>query len=624
METIIRNLSDSIGTSILYSLLQGLFVYLLLRIIFLIFTNLKAVHKYNLALLAFAAVSLWFFATLTTNLYQQTWVYHTAKKISGHFDFDLALASLRELPVSYYYVYAFSFKPYLPYLSIFYTAGLLIQFTLIAYHQKQLSRLKQTLVPDTSLNEQIERLSAKLGFSKKIRAGISNGAIVPCVAGHFKPILFLPASIYTGLSAEQIESILLHELAHIKRNDYLINYIQQVFTALLFFNPFVILLNRIIATEREHCCDDLVIAVTEQPLTYAQALLDLQQAAQPIRLTLAAKSKGFLLLNRIQRIMKTEKPVSNFKPLILSIALLVGGMVSIAWFKPVYHNGTLALQVKRKVSAAPNIKIKKTEYPITSPKEPVQPKLPLVIHTDSNKIKFKDARLEKLLAVIQEINIKRQQLFDSTSYRNMVNELAEKVQTVTDFYSQPEIKERLQQIPKDISWYNYEIDALTAKVNAISLSPAYKAAEKEIERKYGYPKYIEMYTDRVKYEKYKKEIQQLKEEYFAKDVTILMAVSKEMTNYMDSPDFKNRQSSKSKSDSLKSTFDTPEIKSLKVRINILKKQVRDYTSNQSFKNYGKEFSVAADSLTNYLKSPEYKSRLEAFKKRHPESINSVQ
>lgn len=330
METIIRNLSDSIGTSILYSLLQGLFVYLLLRVILLIFTNLKAVHKYNLALSAFAVVSLWFIVTLVTNLYKQTWIYHPAKKMSGHLSLDLALASLGKVPVSYYDVYTFSFRPYLPFLSIFYTAGLLLQFTLIAYQQKQLSRLKQTLVPDISLDEQIEKLSAKLGFRKKIRAGISSRAIVPCVAGHLKPILFLPASIYTGLSTDQIESILLHELAHIKRNDYLINYIQQVFTALLFFNPFVILLNRIISTERENCCDDQVIKVTEQPLIYAQALLNLQQAAQPITLTLAAKSRGFLLLNRIQRIMKTEKPVSNFKPLILTIALLVGGMTSIA------------------------------------------------------------------------------------------------------------------------------------------------------------------------------------------------------------------------------------------------------------------------------------------------------
>lgn len=613
MQTIIRNLSDSIGTSILYSLLQGLFVYLLLRIIFLIFTNLKAVHKYNLALSAFAVVSLWFIVTLVTHLYQQTWVYHPTTKTSGHSNFDLALASLREVPVSYYDIYTFSFKPYLPYLNILYTAGLLIQLTLIAYQQEQLSRLKQTLVPDTSLNEQIERLSAKLGFNKKIRAGISNRAMVPCVAGHFKPILFLPASIFTGLSTDQIESILLHELAHIKRNDYLINYIQQVFTALLFFNPFVILLNRIIATEREHCCDDLVIAVTEQPLTYAQALLDLQQAAQPIRLTLAAKSKGFLLLNRIQRIMKTEKPVSNFKPLILSIILLVGGVVSIAWFKPQLKEGKITVRVKKPLSdnqLQQDIVALKGNRTVNKSKK----KINALLLALSDTSRFRDKEMERILDEMDKYSAKRDKYWDSSVYKALNTNLAAKIELLYKHYNHPDLKAKVQQIPADQYLLADSIDAWGAHMKLIAQSNDFKNTEARILKKYGISKGIDGYTRSKQWRKYKDEWEQTKKEKYKNEIDALDKI----INQMHSKEITERDISHAKSDSIHSAFDTPEIKLLKGEIKVLQAQVRAYNNSSELRQIDEAYQRLYDTLNVHIKTPEFQQRLQAWIKTHPD------
>jgi beta-lactamase regulating signal transducer with metallopeptidase domain len=115
------------------------------------------------------------------------------------------------------------------------------------------------------------------------------------------------------LGPEGLEAILLHELAHISRADYLINIFQSAIETLLFFNPFVWRMSSVIRREREHCCDDLVVAFTEQPLAYARALSSLarQHAAPLPAIALAATGQQPLLFNRIKRIieMKDHPPV---------------------------------------------------------------------------------------------------------------------------------------------------------------------------------------------------------------------------------------------------------------------------------------------------------------------------
>jgi bla regulator protein blaR1 len=158
---------------------------------------------------------------------------------------------------------------------------------------------------------------------------------VPCMIGYFKPLILLPVSIATYLSACEIEAILLHELSHIKRHDYLINLMQQVIKVVLFFNPFAQLISRIINLERENSCDDLVIEKTRKPLIYARALLKLEETrGAKLQLALAATGKKHYLLNRIERIMKTKQPIGNIRHLAIAIFLLAGSLGSIAWFNP--------------------------------------------------------------------------------------------------------------------------------------------------------------------------------------------------------------------------------------------------------------------------------------------------
>jgi hypothetical protein len=127
-----------------------------------------------------------------------------------------------------------------------------------------------------------------------------------------KPIILLPISALNHLSTQQAEAILLHELSHIRRHDYLINFVISIFYTLLYFNPFVKQFMKHIEADREACCDLMVLQFGYDKVGYASALLTLEKvAAQKHELVLGAAGKKYLL-NRIEKIVGMEKK-SKFK-----------------------------------------------------------------------------------------------------------------------------------------------------------------------------------------------------------------------------------------------------------------------------------------------------------------------
>jgi len=198
---------------------------------------------------------------------------------------------------------------------------------------------------DIQIQQAVSRFADMLAIHKKVKVGVSHFVDVPCMAGYFKPVILLPFTLATYLSAEEIEAILLHELAHIKRNDYVVNMVQQVLSILLFFNPCALLINRIINEERENSCDDLVVKATADPIIYAKALLKLEQTRQnDWKLALAATGKKYHLLNRIQRIMKTKKPTTSVRPALLAMLILTIGIGCIALLNPQIAQGKISVK----------------------------------------------------------------------------------------------------------------------------------------------------------------------------------------------------------------------------------------------------------------------------------------
>jgi len=145
-------------------------------------------------------------------------------------------------------------------------------------------------------------LSRRLGVTRAVHAVESALLRVPTVVGWVRPVILLPAGALMGLTAEQLEAILAHELAHIRRLDYLVNLLQTVAETLLFYHPGVWWVSRCIRAERENCCDDLAVQACGRPLVYARALAAVARLSQPAP-RLAVAADGGSLLTRVRRVV---------------------------------------------------------------------------------------------------------------------------------------------------------------------------------------------------------------------------------------------------------------------------------------------------------------------------------
>jgi beta-lactamase regulating signal transducer with metallopeptidase domain len=153
------------------------------------------------------------------------------------------------------------------------------------------------------------RLSDALGLRRAVMLVESAAVEVPSVIGSLRPVILLPAAAIVGMTPEQIEMVLAHELAHIRRHDFLVNLLQAVVETLMFYHPAVWWMSRRVRVERENCCDDLAVAVCGNPIQYARALTRLEELrAHAPAITVAAN--GGSLMDRIRRLV-TDRAESN-------------------------------------------------------------------------------------------------------------------------------------------------------------------------------------------------------------------------------------------------------------------------------------------------------------------------
>jgi beta-lactamase regulating signal transducer with metallopeptidase domain len=178
-------------------------------------------------------------------------------------------------------------------------------------------------------------LMLQLKISKPVQLLESVRVDVPTMIGLFKPVILLPTSTLMGLSMQQLEAILAHELAHIRRHDYLVNLLQNLMETLFFYNPAVWWVSHRIRLEREHCCDDMAVAVCGgDKVNYVKALAQLEILRHHPRFALAAT--GNSLVSRIRRLtpqttIKTHIPTTWIASSLLLIALL---LPTLFWFNP--------------------------------------------------------------------------------------------------------------------------------------------------------------------------------------------------------------------------------------------------------------------------------------------------
>ncbi|OJJ15335.1 hypothetical protein BKI52_38620 [marine bacterium AO1-C] len=171
----------------------------------------------------------------------------------------------------------------------------------------------------------ILEIADHLKIKKIVRLMESANAKTPMVIGYLKPIILLPLGTISGLSSKQVESILAHEMAHIARNDYLINIIQSIVEIFLFFNPAMWWISGQVRQEREHCCDDIALQLTNDHLTLVKTLATLEEmriASPQAAVAFAGKKGG--LVGRIRRIVNAPRTNATFSEGFVAAILLVG------------------------------------------------------------------------------------------------------------------------------------------------------------------------------------------------------------------------------------------------------------------------------------------------------------
>lgn len=157
--------------------------------------------------------------------------------------------------------------------------------------------------PDPYWQRRLYHLARRFGISRRVRLGIVEGLDSPLTAGWWQPVVLVPAALLSGMPAELLEALLAHELAHIKRHDYLVNLLQSAIEVVLFYHPAVWWLSNCIRNEREQIADDLAIGVLGEPRRLALALSELDQfqfATPP----LAHAAHGGNLMSRIKRLLR--------------------------------------------------------------------------------------------------------------------------------------------------------------------------------------------------------------------------------------------------------------------------------------------------------------------------------
>lgn len=193
--------------------------------------------------------------------------------------------------------------------------------------RRQSERLDQR-----DLANRCRRLSESLGIHCHVALGVCARLTAPILVGILKPVILLPPAALSGWSAEQLEMVLLHELAHVRRWDNLVNLGQRIVEALLFFHPVVWWLSAWIRLEREMCCDQIVVAHTGNPRAYAETLAAFA-APEPLLRTGSSAMAENRLVSRIRRIlnledrsMKISTKLFGLTTVLLVTALLVVGL----------------------------------------------------------------------------------------------------------------------------------------------------------------------------------------------------------------------------------------------------------------------------------------------------------
>jgi ankyrin repeat protein/beta-lactamase regulating signal transducer with metallopeptidase domain len=210
----------------------------------------------------------------------------------------------------------------LPYAVGLWFVGLFILSTRLTLGWIWMKRLCRSSIPtkDPRCLEKFQSLLTRMQITRPVRLLESALIEVPTLIGWLRPTILIPVALFAGMTPDQLEAIFAHELAHVRRYDYLTNLLQTILETVLFYHPAIWWISRMLREERENCCDDLALEIMHDRIAYVSALAQLEEGrAMP----LALSASGGSLLQRIRRIAGVnDRKVSIWPIWILIFAVL--------------------------------------------------------------------------------------------------------------------------------------------------------------------------------------------------------------------------------------------------------------------------------------------------------------
>lgn len=335
--TLSTPLTEALGWSVVHSLWQATLLALLLRLIINASPHWSASRHYRLAYGTLVLQGLCFLITV--------WYYYpthfdllaTTDTLQGFVADELTVTITGESTGYWASNWQAIISSYLPLVSWCWLAGLTFFLLRLAggwWSWHQLRKHGLEAVPE-SWQVTFDSIRKRLGVSRLVNFRLSAQVSSPLLLGQLKPLILVPVALVNSLSIAELEMILAHELAHLKRYDFVFNIIQLILESLLYFHPAVWWTGNTIRHLREACCDDYAIQETGQSLHYARTLLHLAERLKtkgPSNFQMAfLGSKHTPLLYRVQRILKqpTKQPDMREKFAVTALLLVLAVAVSL-------------------------------------------------------------------------------------------------------------------------------------------------------------------------------------------------------------------------------------------------------------------------------------------------------
>lgn len=341
-ETIFSSaLTQAFGWTLFHSLWQGFIWVLALSLALRFVSRQKAQLRYVVSLLCLAGL---FFTSFATFLYEYQLISSNTFSLSLTDEAMIVVHPISiEEAMSPGFMDAMStslenWGAYLPYFSMIWVLGVLffsLKWMGSWMYLKDIRR--NSTEAKYTWQGWVDELAYEMNIRRYVSLRESSQIQSPMVIGHLKPIILLPVGMLTGLSTIQLEAILAHELAHIRRYDFLINLLQSVMEILFFYHPAQWWISNQVRDEREHCCDDSAVKVCGNPMAYAKALAALEEMRiQQVQLAPALSGRKPHLLNRIKRLLTPELVEKPRETRVYFLSLVILGLCAMFMVNPGY------------------------------------------------------------------------------------------------------------------------------------------------------------------------------------------------------------------------------------------------------------------------------------------------